>query len=352
MRFNNFLFISFLVIVAGCSPSKKPVETPYMASLPTVLIAQPIRHVFQNGLEITGAAKANQSVKIYAIEPGFIEKINVDIGKHVRHGEIIAVLENPDLQQQYAQAEADLKLQKALYERQKSLNEKNLAPTEDLEKAQASYDVAKAKKESLKAQVDFLLVKAPFTGVITARYQDKGALMASGLNNSAAMPIVEMMEINPIRVEAEIPETEAAALTNSSQAKIIFPALGNSEYSGKVSRTGSSLDPSSKTMKAQIDLSNSHEAIRPGMYAKIHFNFGRKDSILSVPNSSIGSSKGQSFVYKVASGKVSKIIVQLGLRDEKYSEILGSDLQPTDSVIVQGKDLVSDGMDVNAKSQP
>ncbi len=103
-------------------------------------------------------------------------------------------------------------------------------------------------------------------------------------------------------------------------------------------------------MKVEIDLPNKDFKIRPGMYAKVNIKRSGHEDALSVPNEAIGNIKGQSFIYVVQNGKAKKADVKTGIRDEKYTELLDAPLKETDMIIVQGKELVSDGAAVQTKT--
>ncbi len=263
---------------------------------------------------------------------------------------------------------ADIKAKKALYDRLKSIYEKTpqLTSIADVEKAEAdykrasaqatdeldingsAYQAANARLKNINMQISYLWIKAPFSGVITNRFADKGALIQNGLNNNSSMPLFELQDLQPIRVQVDIPETDAVLINNNTTAQITFPELPNGSYSATVSRVAYSVGET-KTMKVEIDLPNNDLKIRPGMYAKVDIHRTGHKETLSVPNEAVGNIKGQSFIYVVQNGKAKKVDVKTGIRDEKYTELLEAPLKETDRIIVQGKELVSDGAAVQTK---
>lgn len=263
---------------------------------------------------------------------------------------------------------ADIKAKKALYDRLKSIYEKTpqLTSVADVEKAEAdykrasaqatdeldingsAYQAANAKLKNINMQISYLLIKAPFRGVITNRFADKGALIQNGLNNNSSMPLFELQDLQPIRVQVDIPETDAVLINSGTKAEITFPELPNGSYTATVSRVAYSVDDT-KTMKVEIDLPNKDLKIRPGMYAKIDIQRSGHKETLSVPNETVGNIKGQSFIYVVQNGKAKKIEVKTGIRDEKFTELLEAPVKDTDKIIVQGKELISDGAALQTK---
>lgn len=342
----------FLLFLASCGNNKEEQQTiTENRNVPTVLISNPQTHQFNASLQISGTAKSNQQVKLFAMTNGMLREMNADIGDFVKQGQTLATLDNPELIQQKVKAEADLNGMKSIYERLKSVYDKTpqLTTVAEVEKAQAEFESAKATMNALTAQVSFLNIQAPFAGVIVNRFFDKGATIQNGLNNSNAMPLFEIQDLQPIRLTIDIPETDAVRIDKKTKAEIAFPELPNEKFTATVSRIAYVLDETTKTMKVEIDLPNADLKIRPGMYAIVEIQrSGHKDAF-SVPNQAIGNIKGQSFVYVVDDGKIKKIEVKTGIRDQKFTELLNAEIKPTDKIVVQGKEFCSDGAKVQTK---
>jgi membrane fusion protein (multidrug efflux system) len=346
----------FLLLLPSCKNKTEEQQTNLQASeesrnIPTVLISNPKSHKFETSLQISGTAKPNQQVKIFAMTSGMLHTINRDLGDFVKQGEILATLDNPDLIQQKAKAEADLNGKKSIFERLKNVYDKTaqLTTIAEVEKAQAEYESAKATVNALAAQVDYLQIQAPFAGVIVNRFVDKGAIIQNGLNNSSAMPLFELQDLKPIRLTIEVSETDAMLIDKTTKAQITFPESPNSTYRATVSRIAYGLDETSKTMKVEIDLPNANLKIRPGMYAKVEIQrSGHKDA-LSIQNEAIGNVKGQAFIYLIENGRVKKVEIKTGMRDEKFTELLSGELKITDKIVVQGKEFCSEGAVVQMK---
>ena len=219
----------------------------------------------------------------------------------------------------------------------------------EVEKAEADYESTKAQLNGLQSQINFLQVKAPFSGVIVNRFVDKGAIIQSGLTNPNAMPLFELQDLQPIRLTIDVPESDAVLIDKKTKSEITFPELPKSKFTATVSRISYGLDETTKTMKVEIDLPNTDLRIRSGMYAKVNIRQNGHKDALSVPNEAIGNIKGQSFIYLVKNGKVQKVEVKTGLRDEKFTELLIGEIRQTDSIVVQGKEFCSDGALVQTK---
>lgn len=359
---------------------------------PIVQVTNPQKHEFSGTLQLTGTAKPNETVKLFAMTSGFLTRLRADIGDFVKEGQTLAVLENPELQREkqrlealanekrllferlkntpdLSQTGADLKGKKAIYERLKSVFEKtpHLTSAADVERAQAEYESAKAllveeteraeaglhslqaQLEAVVQQIGYLTVKASFSGIVVNRFADRGAVLQSGLSHSGSMPLFELQSIQPIRLQMDVPETDAVLVAKGTKTDIVFPELPAGKFTAMVSRIAYGLDETTKTMRAEIDLPNRDLKIRAGMYAKIQIQRGGHREALAVPNEAVGNVKGQSFVWVVRDGRAKKIEVKTGVRDEKMTEILAADLIADDLVVVKGKELCSEDAVVETK---
>jgi RND family efflux transporter MFP subunit len=348
---SNLLLPIFLVLLTACEDTQQAQKSEATANTPTVLVNHPQLHTFSADLQLTGTAKPNQEVKLYAMTSGFLQQLKADIGDFVKAGQPLAILDNPELHSSKAKLGAELQGKKSIYARLNNIVKKTpqLTTVTDVEKAKAEYGSIKAQLDGVLLQIGFLTVKAPFSGVITRRYADKGALIQSGMNNANTLPVFELQDLQTIRVQVDVPETNVALIDKQSQADITFPELPDAHYSASVSRMAYGLNESTKTMKVEIDLANPDLKLRSGMYAKVALQNSQRKTVLAVPNEAIGNIKGQSFVYVVNNGTVKKVEVKTGLRDGHATELLNPSIKEADSIVVQGKELVNDGASVQAK---
>jgi RND family efflux transporter MFP subunit len=349
----HLLFPLILLLLTSCGAKTEPKQQTQAPArnTPVVMAVHPETHLFNSPLEITGIAKPNQDVKLYAKTSGFVKQLKADIGDFVHEGQVLAVLENPELFRDREKITADAKGKKSIYDRLNSIykNTPALTTISEVERAQAEYQMAKAQLDAVLMQISYLYIKAPFSGVVTNRYADKGAVVQSGLNNANAIALFEIQDLKPIRLQVDIPESDAVVIDKNTKASISFPELAGVKYTADVSRLGYSLDEASKTMKVEIDISNKDMKIRPGMYAKMQLNRRGHKEVLSVPNEAISNVKGQSFVYVTDKNAVRKAEVQTGISDEKFTEILNGNIKPDDLIVVKGKELISDGANVEVK---
>ncbi|MBS4052080.1 MAG: efflux RND transporter periplasmic adaptor subunit [Methylomonas sp.] len=354
MRINRApLFLPVLLILLSACEETNQEKTPTAsANAPTVLVSHPQPHSFNTALQLTGTARPNQTVKLYAMTSGFLQTLHGDIGDFVQQGQTLAVLDNPELHSSKARLGAELQGKKSIYTRLNDIYQKTpqLTTITDVEKARAEYQSLKAQLDGVLSQIGFLTVKAPFAGVITRRYADRGALIQSGMSATDAQPLFELQDLRTIRVQVDVPETNVALIDKQSQADISFPELPEAHYAAAISRLAYGLNETTKTMKVEIDLPNPELKLRSGLYAKVEVQNSQRKTVLAVPNEAIGNIKGQAFIYVVNNGIVKKVAVTTGLRDEHATELLKPSLKATDTIIVKGKELVSDGASVQVEA--
>ncbi len=394
---NIWVFIALFGLMVSCN--KKEADSNQNTStsttntkIQTVEVVQPIARSFNAKVLVTGTAKANQTVMVYPMESGIITQINKDIGDKVSKGQIIARIANPKIEELVANAQsalavgqANLKIKEAeliaaqanatgLASIAKRLSQvfestPQLTTIVDVESAKAKNAEAQAmitnKKALIEAQIkmneglaqklatakkrfSFLNIVAPFSGIITQRFVDKGTLLQNGLNQSNPQPIVEIQETNLIRLMLPVPESDAVSIKKGMDTEITFPELSGKVYHAKVSRTSGVLDQNSKTMQVEIDIPNQDGKIISGMYAKALLQVGSRKNILSLPVQTKIRYQNETYVLQVDQNTVKRIPVKIGLSDAEYYEVLNPEISKNTLLITKGKGLVKPGQKVNA----
>jgi membrane fusion protein, multidrug efflux system len=348
------LYLSFLASTFyffGCNEKSDQVHTTAQEAhsekdkTQSVEVVHPKKRSFLAEVLITGTAQPNQNVVIYARESGYVEDIRKDIGDAISKGEVIAVLSSPELSRMYEEQSAQLDAKRRIYERLKSTYEKtpSITPLQILDEAEANFLSSKAEVGSIQDRISFLQIKAPFSGVITKRLVDHGALVQNGLTEDNPQGIVELQEIDPIRLKIPLPECDVSAIQPEQAVSIIFPELPGDTVFAKVSRISGALDPASKTMRVEVDIKNSKGTIKPGMYAKAIMKIDRQENVLSLPVTAQWIFQNEAFILVVKDDVVERIPLRKGLSNKDYMEILNPEVTEETMVIVQGKGLVSAG---------
>ena len=343
----KILLIALTILVVSCS---QEVETENIdVKSQTVKVVHPELKSFTSTLRIIGNAKANKEVGLHAMESGVIIRIKKDIGDKVNKGDVLAVLENPELSRQLIIHKAEMEVTQSNYLRLKSVYDKTpeLTTITDFENVEATYKIAKAKYQSTINRDRLLTIKAPFSGLITQRNIEIGDLVQNSLNSSSSTPLFQIMDMDIIRLVIDLPETEVDNISVGMNAVITFSELAGKKFNVKVSRMANMINNTSKTMEVQIDIPNENHVIKAGMYAEVNLQLQSDGEKLSLPNESVIAVKSEFFVYKVTDGVVQKILIKKGLSNNQFFEINSDEIISSDNIIVEGKALVRDGMNVN-----
>jgi len=344
-------------------------------------------------LTIAGEFKPFQDVDVHAKVAGYIKKIYVDVGDHVKAGQTLAVLEIPEMaaqlagadagvrrsQEEIRRAEGDLarsqsahaaahsafaRLKQAADSRAGLVAQQEIddSQAKDLEfeaqvsssraalsSAQQQLQVAEANQKQYSALSDYSRIVAPFSGVVTARYADTGALIAAGTSGSTqSVPVVRLAEISKLRLVLPIPESVAAQIHLGDPVKVHAQAL-NQDFVGKVSRFADSLDRQTRTMETEIDFDNRDGHLIPGMYAETQLSLREKKDALTVPLESVTRNGDDATVLAVnPENIVEERHVKLGLEDSVRVEVL-SGLTDKDRVVIGNRSQFRSGQTIQPK---
>jgi RND family efflux transporter MFP subunit len=375
-------------LACGCSRTQNTAG----AVNPIAPVVPASRAALANTLTVAGEFLPYQEVELHAKVAGYIRRINVDIGDKVKQGQVLATLDVPELEAQVQGAQAGVRQTQA----------EILSANSDIARAQANYvalhdeavrlkqasdarpgliaqqelDDAQAKSEAAAAQVDaaksalaateqqlgvsqatrqqvstmadYSRITAPFSGVITWRYADTGALIQAGTSNAGSAPVVKIAEVDVLRLRLPVPETVAPYIHDGDPATIRIDALGRI-ITGKVDRSTGALDPSTRSMQVEVDVPNANGSLTPGMYAQVTLNVKRSGDALVVPINAVDYSGGDTALLVVnAQNKVERRNVVLGITTANQAEIM-SGLHDGEQVIVANQASFQPGETVTPK---
>jgi len=346
-------------------------------SVPYAAVAPVKRRTLSTELSIAGQFIPYQNVELHAKVAGYIRNINVDIGDRVHTGQVLAVLEIPELVAQVDEAKAAVHHAEEEIQRAQSdvsraeadnvslhSNAVRLVNTDKTRPgliAQQELDDATAKDRASQAQVDaaksslaaakqqlevakanlqhfsalsnYARITAPYDGVVTWRFSDTGALVQAGTSNTSGLPVVTVAEIDTLRLRIPVPESIAAKVRLGDPVDVHVQATGE-HFTGKVARFTNALDPSTRTMQVEIDVPNSNYHLQPGMYADVTLAAGRQTNVLAIPINALQRGQGGTSVLVVdGQNRVQKREVSTGMEGNNNVEIL-SGLNEGDRVIV------------------
>jgi len=334
-------------------------------------------------LTLPGSIQAFDQTPIYARANGYVKARYVDIGDHVRKGQLLAIIEDPQTDQELRQAQATVvQLKAALAQAQANehladvtnqrwvqLQQEGVVSKQDADTQFANYGAqaaavnaananiaaGEANVHSLQEQQSFERVTAPFDGVILARSIDTGSLISSGSATSVTQ-MFAIGEAGKVRVFTNVPQADSAAMTSGQKATVAIRELPGSNYTGTVNRTSDAIDPGTRTLLVEVDLDNKDGRILPGMYATVQFSIADAAPPVMLPeNALIMRSAGPQAAVLDSNNIAHFHNLVLG-RDTGTSVEVLSGLQPGDVVITSAGDRVVDGAQVKpvttAPTQP
>jgi RND family efflux transporter MFP subunit len=354
------LAIVAAVVIAGIVPRFKAraalkTETRELA-IPTVAVIHPKPGDPRTEIVLPGNMEAFTDSPIYARTNGYLKAWYHDIGSRVKKGDLLAVIESPEVDQQLDQARADLNTARANYalaqttaERYQNLLKSGSVAKQDVDNAVGDFEAKKATVASAEANVkrleqlqSFEKVYAPFDGVITARNTDVGHLINSG----AGTPATELFHISSIRklrVYVNVPQQYSASARPGLPATITLPEFPGRHFSGTLVRTSESIDAASRTLLVEVDVDNPTGELLPGAYAEVHFQIPNATRALILPVSAlIFRAQGLQVATVENSDRALLKNVTLGRDFGNEVEVIAG-LDPGDEVIINPPDSLISG---------
>jgi RND family efflux transporter MFP subunit len=267
-------------------------------------------------LDLPGEIHGYIETPVYAKIPGYLEEIRVDKGDRVKRGELIAMLTSPELDQQVANARAAYNLALITDRRNQTLVRQGVIAQQTADDSHSAMLQAKATYQQLAAMQAYETIRAPFSGVVTARYADPGKLIPQATGGTAAeMPIIAMATLHPVRVYANLPQSAAPFIKNGDPATVTVTDYPQRVFDGSVTRHPDALDPETRTMLVEVDLPNEDAALLPGMYARVQFQIGMPAGVPVVPDDALVFRDGKPYVPLVRANRLRLAPVTLGYDD-------------------------------------
>jgi RND family efflux transporter MFP subunit len=379
------------LLLSSCGSSEKVQATNLPDSgVVSVGVVKIGRKSLGRQLTLSSELVPYQEIEVYAKEAGYVNDIRVDYGSHVQAGEVMATLTIPELQDQVQQDDGAIKTAQnqithaqnevsraqanyqALHNRYQRLsnvakeNPKMVAQQEvddaqgNDNSAQAQVDAAQSNLEVAQSQViqaeqkkkhdqdlfEYTKITAPFSGVVTQRYANKGTLMQAGTNSSTqAMPLVRLSEDDKFRLVIPVPESYVRYIRPGDRVNVLVPSL-NQTFPGTVARSALDVKEETRTMHTEVDVLNTSRALVPGLYAEATLSLEQKGNALAVPLQALSRQNDQAAVLVVNSAnKIETRNVSIGVQTDTDAEVI-SGLAEGDSVIVSDRSGLKAGQEV------
>jgi len=317
-----------------------------------------------SNIQIPGELIAYQQVDIYAKVSSFVKKLHVDVGTEVREGQLLATMEAPELTSQLVASESRLKSFEAIYQASKANYERLLETSKTPGTvSQNDLDVALAKQRSDLAQLDaarsasreitdtrnYLEIRAPFSGIISARNVSTGAYVGPS-GKGSEFPLFTLVEQRKLRLVVSVPEQYTSYLKNQSQVTFKVKSLPNQNFPAKVSRLAGALDVRLRSQRTEMDVINSDRKLLPGMIAEVSIPLSGDANTFAVPRTAVLNSTQGTFVIKVVDKRAVWIPVKTGSSSTEKTEIFG-DVKEGDVLVKVANEEIRDNSDLKNVKQ-
>jgi RND family efflux transporter MFP subunit len=331
-------------------------------SRPLPELVRPRRLTVARHVQTNASLEAFEQTDLFAKVSGYLSDVRVDIGDHVKAGQVLSVIDIPEMGKELAEAKAqleskrkaletalrevehhkaDVTLQDATLKRQEVLFEGRAITDQTLDEVRAKTQIAKADLgvaeanqafagaqvelsaatvEKIKTLLGYAQIVAPFDGVVARRLVNRGDLVQAA-TSTRTTPLFTVQRIDTMRVFCDVPEDDAPHLRLGDPALVKPAGFEGQPYVGKVTRFSLRLDPETRNMRTEIDLPNPEERLYPGMYAQVSLDMNAHPNALTLPTAAVGSDSGGTFVYTVTRNRITRVAIKTGLTDNGNIEV-------------------------------
>ena len=329
-------------------------------SIHTVAVIHPVAEKPDEELVLPGTMQAYEESPIYARTNGYLLRWYKDIGSHVNKGELLADIDTPEVDQELMQARANrqqivaqLDLAKINADRYQNLRKTDSVSqqeadqqTSGYEQAQANLAAADANVKRLEELESFKHVYSPFTGVLTKRTVDPGALINAGVSGAAGKELFDIAQVDPLRVYVSVPQSYSPSIKTGMDATVTLQEYPGQKFKGTVVRTAEAIDPTTRTLLTEVDVANKQGRLLPGSFGEVHFRVGLNTQKVTLPvNTMLFRQEGPRVAVVGSDGKVQLRPITIGRDYGTTLEILGG-VDMSDRVVINPADSLEEGQPV------
>jgi len=367
MHYKSIIILAVAMTFVACNNNKTEDKQEVKNGMPAMAMMNPMETVTISKsnplvqLKLAGELKPDQQTELLAKVNSYVKNIRVDIGDQVSAGQVLVVLEAPEIQSQVANAKAKLEAQEAIYistkstyDRMMKANETQGAIAKDaLDQIQArklsdeaQRNAAKSAYNEIKNIDNYLVIRAPFSGTITARNIDLGDYV--GPMNKEPLLVIENNQ--KLRLNLSVPEANTPYIKLGDTIRFYMRSQPQEKYVALVSRKSGSLDLKLRSEKIEADFINKNNALKPYMIAETSIPLQNSVATFFVPKMSVVESGMGTYVIRIEQGKTKNIPVSKGRMWEDKVEIFG-ELSEGDKILKMASEEITEGTDVPPKNQ-
>ncbi|MDF0644092.1 MAG: efflux RND transporter periplasmic adaptor subunit [Nitrospira sp.] len=366
MTFPSFTILLLLsMIVTACGREETPQKpapasgNTYEAEVPNadqnvpvdVQVTNPSKQLLVYSITLPANIAPLYQTTLYAKVSGYLKWIGPDKGDAVKKDQVVAIIDAPEVEEQYQQAAADYKIKRITFDRLMKVWKEapDVIAKQDVDVAEAAYEGARNLMQQRAVLRDYTKVRAPYDGTITARFADPGALIQVATSSATtAIPLFTIMDLDTVRIYANVPQDDSPwVVPGKTKATVRVAELPDRSFAGTVTRSTLALDPSTRSLLIEVDLPNGDHALKPGTYAELTVDLREIPDALVLPPLAVTSSPGGHSVFVVDQGKAKSVAVSTGITSGKFIEITQG-LEADAEVVVVGKRRLLEGSPVHA----
>jgi len=315
--------------------------------LPLVTTITAKQQNFVHYLELQGAVKTKQNVLVYPEMPGTLQRVYVTEGQHVTKGQILASIDDGGVGSQVEQLKSQAELAKTTFERQKRLWDQKIGSEIQYLQAQTNYVAAENAVKQIQSQLGKSTIRAPFSGIIDDVIKDQGTVVSPGPGSE----VFRIVNLGNMYIEVDVPETYLGQVTKGKEAVVYFPVLNDSVIT-KIRETGNFINPSNRSFRIEIPVSNKNGNIKPNLTAKVRLNDYSNANAILIPQSIISeNAAGDQYTYVSSEpdenneAVVTRSIITTGKTQNGFVEVL-TGITDGNHIVQEGARTVKDGQKV------
>ena len=338
-----------LIAVVALGASKKGTESieakerqSELAAGPFVQTAVVTKSSGGRAIIFSAEVRAYKQTTLYAKVSGYLRFIRVDKGDNVKQNDILGVIESPETESQVTSQQADLAIKKVQDQREALLAKQGLAAQQDVDQAQAAVAISNAALAGVQALRGYETIRAPFDGVITARYADPGALLQAATSSVNAQPLVDVADISRLRISLFLGQSEAPFVHDGDAVEVWSDERVGNKKQAKVTRFSESLDPRTRTMLTEVELDNADHAFYPGTFVRAKLVLSTPPSLV-MPNDALVFRSNKSEVVVVRNGRATFVPVETDAPDGQTVRVVSGIGEGEIVVLHPGDDIVEGG---------
>jgi RND family efflux transporter MFP subunit len=344
------LFVLMLLLSACDRPSAEPpAAAAPPAAPPSVDVVPVIAETLHLTATLPGELTPYEMVAVYPRVTGFVEDVRVDRGSKVKKGAVLARLSAPELAAQRTEAESKTVGDRSTVDRLRAASSTPGAVAgHDLELAESTLKAEEARVSSLKALESYLVVRAPFDGVVTERNVHPGALVGPPAG-AGTVPMLRVEQLGRLRLTVSVPENDVGAIAEGASGEFSVQAWPGKRFSGAVRRVSHAIDAKTRTMPVELDVDNAEGKLASGMYAEVRWPIVRRAPSLLVPATAVVQTTERTYVDRVrGDGTLEQVAVRRGATVGDRLEVVGP-LAAGELVLKRGSEELPGGTRVNPK---